>query len=136
MDTHTSAHTLVKCRATLFIISMVAASNQSQPHFLGSKSISSFRNMHIKICNMKIRFRLDYSFGAPMTFCDSNNEKGKKMSNKHDRCRGGICTCRHCRRQCKIFASGVNFSIFIHFLCFFLLKLLKLGEIDGVKFLA
>ena len=47
--------------------------------------------------------------------------------------RGGIC---HCRRQCKIFASGVHFSIFTHFLCFFLLKLLKLGEIDGVKFLA
>ena len=40
--THT--HTAVKCRATLFIISMVAASNQSQPHFLGNKSISSFRN--------------------------------------------------------------------------------------------
>ena len=40
-----------------------------------------------------------------------------------------ICQCRHCRRQCKIFASGVNFSIFP-------LKLLKLGEIDGVKFLA
>ena len=36
----------------------------------------------------------------------------------------------------KIFASGVYFSIFTHFLCFFLLKLLKLGEIDGVKFLA
>ena len=36
----------------------------------------------------------------------------------------------------KFFASGVNFSIFAHFLCFFLLKLLKLGEIDGVKFLA
>merc|ERR1711963_53515 len=35
----------------------------------------------------------------------------------------------------KIFASGVNFSIFTHFLCFFLLKLLKLGEIDCVKFL-
>ena len=51
-------------------------------------------------------------------------------------CRGGICPCRQCRRQCKIFASGVNFSIFTHFLCFFLLKLLKLGEIDGVKFLA
>ena len=50
--------------------------------------------------------------------------------------RGGICQCRHCRRQCKIFASGVNFSIFTHFLCFFLLKLLKLGEIGGVKFLA
>ena len=50
--------------------------------------------------------------------------------------RGGICQCRHCRRQCKIFASGVNFSIFTHFLCFFLLNLLKLGEIDGVKFLA
>ena len=50
--------------------------------------------------------------------------------------RGGICPCRHCRGQCKIFASGVNFSIFTHFLCFFLLKLLKLGEIDGVKFLA
>ena len=50
--------------------------------------------------------------------------------------RGGICHSRHCRRQCKIFASGVNFSIFTHFLCFFLLKLLKLGEIDGVNFLA
>ena len=50
--------------------------------------------------------------------------------------RGGICPCRQCRRQCKIFASGVNFSIFTHLLCFFLLKLLKLGEIDGVKFLA
>ena len=36
----------------------------------------------------------------------------------------------------KFVASGVNFSIFTNFLCFFLLKLLKLGEIDGVKFLA
>ena len=36
----------------------------------------------------------------------------------------------------KFLASGVNFSIFTHCLCFFLLKLLKLGEIDGVKFLA
>ena len=50
--------------------------------------------------------------------------------------RGGLCPCRHYRRQCKIFASGVNFSIFTHFLCFFSLKLLKLGGIDGVKFLA
>ena len=50
--------------------------------------------------------------------------------------RGGICHCRQCRRQCKIFASGVNFSTFTHFLCFFPLKLLKLGDIDGVKFLA
>ena len=44
--------------------------------------------------------------------------------------RGGTCQCR----QCKIFASGVNFSIFTHFLCFFLLKPLKLGEIYCVKF--
>ena len=50
--------------------------------------------------------------------------------------RGGICPCRQCRRQYKFFASGVNFSIFTHFFVFFLLKLLKLGEIDGVKFLA
>ena len=47
-----------------------------------------------------------------------------------------ICQCRQCRRQCKIFASGVNFSIFTHFFVFLSLKLLKLGEIDGVKFLA
>ena len=32
----------------------------------------------------------------------------------------------------KFVASGVNFSIFTNFLCFFLLKL---GEIGGVKFL-
>ena len=38
------------------------------------------------------------------------------------------CPCRQCRRQCKIVASGVNFSIFTNFLCFFLLKLLKLGR--------
>merc|ERR1712004_729955 len=50
--------------------------------------------------------------------------------------RGGICQCRQCRRQCKIFASSVNFSLYIHFLCFFLLKLLKLGEIDDLKFVA
>ena len=25
-------------------------------------------------------------------------------------CRGEICPCRHCRRQCKIFTRGVNFS--------------------------
>ena len=34
----------------------------------------------------------------------------------------------------KFVASGVNFSIFTHFLCFFLLKVLKLGEINGVNF--
>ena len=32
--------------------------------------------------------------------------------------RGGICPSRQCRRQCKIFASGVNFSIFTHFCVF------------------
>ena len=52
----------------------------------------------------------------------------------HPGSRGGICQCRQCRWQCKIFASGVNFSIFTLFLCFFLLKPLKLGEIYGVKF--
>ena len=34
------------------------------------------------------------------------------------------------------FASGINFSIFTHFSVFLSLKLLKLGEIDGVKFLS
>ena len=29
---------------------------------------------------------------------------------KCSECRGDICQCRHCRRQCKIFASGVKFS--------------------------
>ena len=35
----------------------------------------------------------------------------------------------------KFVASDVNFSTFTNFLCFFLLKLLELGEIDGVKYL-
>ena len=35
----------------------------------------------------------------------------------------------------KFVASGVNFSIFTHFLCFFLTKTVEIGEIDGVKFL-
>ena len=51
------------------------------------------------------------------------------LENKSSFCevvfRGGICPCRQCRRQCKIFASGVNFS---HFFVFFLVKLLKLGK--------
>ena len=29
--------------------------------------------------------------------------------------RGEICHCRHCQRQCKFFASGVNFPIFTQF---------------------
>ena len=40
--------------------------------------------------------------------------------------RGGFCPCCHCRRQCKIFASCVNFSIFTHFLCFFLTKTVEI----------
>ena len=60
----------------------------------------------------------------------------KVLSLSSSTARGGICQCRHCRRQCKIIASGVNFSIFAHFLCFLSLKLLKLGEIEGVKFIA
>ena len=51
--------------------------------------------------------------------------KIKKTSNKQVS-RGGICPCRHCRRQCKIFASGVNFSIFTHFLCFFPTKTVEI----------
>ena len=50
--------------------------------------------------------------------------------------RVGICQCRQCRQQCKIFASGVNFSIFTHFFVFLSRKLLKLAEIDGIKVLA
>ena len=40
--------------------------------------------------------------------------------------RGGICQCRHCRQHCKIFASGVNFSIFTHFWCFFFTKTVEI----------
>ena len=40
--------------------------------------------------------------------------------------RGGICPCRHCRWQCKIFARGVNFTIFTHFLFFFLTKTVEI----------
>ena len=47
-----------------------------------------------------------------------------------DQLRGEIYPCRHCLRQCKIFA------IFTHFFVILSLKLLKLGEIDGVKVLA
>ena len=40
--------------------------------------------------------------------------------------RGGICPCLQCRRQCKIFACGVNFSIFTHFFVFFLTKTVEI----------
>ena len=50
--------------------------------------------------------------------------------------RGEICHCRHCRRQCKFFASSVNVSIFTHFLVFLSPKLLKFSKSKGVKFLA
>ena len=40
--------------------------------------------------------------------------------------RGGICPCRLCRWQCKIFAGGVNFSIFTHFFGFFLTKTVEM----------
>ena len=40
--------------------------------------------------------------------------------------RGEICHCRHCRRQCKFFANGVNFSIFTHLFVFFLTKTVEI----------
>ena len=39
--------------------------------------------------------------------CHSNNDDGNDGDGDG---RGEICQCRQCRRQCKIFASGVNFS--------------------------
>ena len=36
----------------------------------------------------------------------------------------------------KFLSNGVNFSIFTHLFVFLSLKLLKLGEIDGVEVLA
>ena len=53
-----------------------------------------------------------------------------------DYLRGEICQCRRCRRQCKIFASSVNVSIFTNFLVFLSPKLLKFGKNKGVKLLA
>ena len=50
--------------------------------------------------------------------------------------RGEICQCRHCRRQCKIFAVCAIFSIFTNLFVFLSPKVLKFGEIKGVKFLA
>ena len=41
--------------------------------------------------------------------------------------RGEICHCRHCWRQCKMFASGVNFSIFTLF-CVFITKTVGIRE--------
>ena len=70
-------------------------------------------------------------YGGPTTFF-SHLLKIQKIITP----RGGICASCQSRRECKIFASGVNFYIFTHFLCFFLLKLSKLGEIDSVNFLA
>ena len=44
-------------------------------------------------------------------------KKKQRLAKKYPRVpvRGGICPYRHCRQQCKIFASGVNFSIFTFF---------------------
>ena len=56
--------------------------------------------------------------------------------NAHLISRGEICPSCHCRRECKSFVSGVNFSILLIFSVFLPRKLLKLDEIDGEKFLA
>ena len=50
--------------------------------------------------------------------------------------RGEIRHCRHCQQQCKIFASGVNFSILTYFFVLLSPKLLEFGEIKGLHFLA
>ena len=88
-------------------------------------------------------FWQNWSTSCALQLCfwceDLNKYYGLRSSNEtveNPPFRGEICQCRHCRRQCKVFASSVYFSIFTHFLCFFLLKLLKWGEIDGVKFFA
>ena len=55
---------------------------------------------------------------------------------KSPACRDEICHCRHCRRQCKIFASGVNLSRDTHCFVFLSLKLLKFSGIYSVNSLA
>ena len=47
-------------------------------------------------------------------------KKKQHLAKKYPRVpvRGGICPYRHCRQQCKIFASVVNFSIFTFFVFF------------------
>ena len=76
-----------------------------------------------------------YFLGRPQ----SDGDGGDNDHDDHDDDDGGrgeICHCRQCRRQCKIFASSVNISIFTQFLVFLSLKLLKFGEIKVVKLLA
>ena len=50
-------------------------------------------------------FISDYLFSA-----DRYRNRNYKSAYKSVRIRGGICHSRHSRRECKFFASGVNFS--------------------------
>ena len=102
---------------------------QAEERTLGQK------NTLCKMTDLMCTLKKSYADCPKIRPVQSSASYEPKASAKDVVGRGEICHCCHCRRQCKFFASGVNCSIFTHFIVFFLTKLLKLGEIGGEKFL-
>ena len=92
------------------------------------------KNTLCKMTDLMCTFKKSYADCPKIRPVQSSASYEPKASAKHVLGRGEICHCRHCRRQCKCFTSGVNFSISTHFFVFLSPKLLKYGEIKGVIF--
>ena len=80
------------------------------------------RSFPAKICKSFVSL-LSGLTRPTVPFTKTNN---KSLLVRMEGGRGGICQCRHGRRQCKIFASGVNFSIFTIFFVFFPTKTVEI----------
>ena len=140
-------------------LSSVAIGNQGMDKVPGgvSKQIAFYKvshKLHFSQVFFMHKFFLAFnSYRVPVRFAGSRRRRGLNLRGRggrgnilrisadwihmlQQRSRGEICPCRHCRWQCKIFASDVNISIFTHFIVFLSLKLLKLGEIASLKFVA
>ena len=65
----------------------------------------SFAREGADLPNNAPHYPLTASEPCPVKFKQATTSPGFDLP-----ARGDICHSRHCRRQCKIFASGVNFS--------------------------
>ena len=100
----------------------------SKCHWVHSYSFSKFLLCVSTIASLSKFPYFVFCWVSPGFFgCKCASPRGSLGIMYHADCtRGGICPCRQCRGQCKIFASGVNFSIFTHFLCFFPTKTVEI----------
>ena len=78
------------------------------------------------VLKQRARRELEETAAGRLLTCVGNNLQTDQSWARLYTLRGEICHCRHCRRQCNIFANEINFSIFTNFFCVFITKTVEI----------